>query len=328
MQELGECIDIIYIKHSLVKNQQDIFLKPHDKADGASAFAQILKTEDNLNIDSLPTVKLHSRPNIFKRIKLALDHLKRQSPVNYNWLNKTNKTGTSQGISYTLLTLEESAKLDLFAKSNNINSNSILLESLDKVSKEMFLKEDQKRVWMVPVNMRMPDQAKTFSGNFVTTLSVHMTDSDSPQTTYSQIRSMMKSGIIWGGWIIANTPKYIGEKRLRKLSKNIKSPYIGLCSNLGSWPPVSQETNTSQDHQWVVASPVTKYCPIATVIIKWNGRYSISCQLHPSISEDIKDTTNFIASWKKLLLQQSNQPVSKNINTLDWKYVEQQAHHF
>jgi hypothetical protein len=327
MQELGECIDIIYIKHSLVSEHREIFLKPHDKADGSSALAQILNQEDNFNIKSLPTVKLTSKPHFFKRIILAIDHLKRQSPIEYKWLKKSQLTGTSKGISYTLFTKEESDLLDSYAKKNETNTNAIFLESLDKISKKMFLEGDQKRVWMVPVNMRMPEQAKKLSGNYVTTLSVHMNDSDTPKTVYSQVRSMMKSGIIWGGWIIANTPKYIGESKLRKLSKNIKSPYIGLCSNLGSWPPEERKMRNEQ-HQWIMAAPVTSYCPISTVILKWNNCYSFSCQLHPSISQNINDVTLLTREWKKLVLTNVEQKASSNIQTVSWDEVEKQATYF
>lgn len=332
MKEQGECIDIIYIKHSLLNHSQEFFLKPHDLADGSSALAQIANQEDNLEIESLPVLRHNKKPNLLMRVLLAIKHLHLQKPRNYSWKLKTKKIGTSAGLSYIIFPPEISQIIDKKSKENGYNTNSLLLRTLDKVSRQELLSpknsSKEKTVWMVPVNMRTKLQAHQFSGNFVTTLSVHITPTDTIGSIYKQISSLMKSGIIWGGWIIANTPKFIGEKRLRKISKNMKSPYFGLCSNLGSWPPEHAKNESSQHHQWIPVSPVTRFCPVSTVILKWNDSYSLSCQLHPSISNNLKDTEQLVDKWGREILKEFNLTHNNQIHTVAWDRVESNAQYF
>ena len=40
MREQGEIVDMVYIKHNLDNDTQEIFLKPHDETDGAGGLLQ------------------------------------------------------------------------------------------------------------------------------------------------------------------------------------------------------------------------------------------------------------------------------------------------
>ncbi len=328
MREQGEVVDMIFIKHKPDADKQEFYLKGHDEADGSGGLMQAMTQFDNYSSCPLPTVKSEKRPPLFKRWYLAYKHLKRQKPVHYPWKQfDSNNKGAAAGLSYAIFSKEETNALEQYCRENNTNLNSLLIWAIDRVTAEKFLKDKNfdSRVWMVPVNIRKKDQATNLSGNYVTTLSVKM-HQDTPQSIHQQVRSMMRSGIIWGGEIIANAPKYIGEKRLRKMSKNIKSPYFGLCSNLGSWP-LNGQTGSSTAH-WLAASPVTRFCPVASVVGKSNDALWTTLLFHPSISSHKSDTHNAIEKWIDLLSRETGIALSAKLVVIDWKDMMAKAKRF
>jgi hypothetical protein len=314
MKEQGECIDIIFIKHSHSQQRhKEIYLKPHDQADGSSAFAQVLNKIDKENITELNTIKTEQKPSLPKRLFYIYKHLQRQKPVHYNWKKYyNNQKGVSKGVSYFILNKEQSLLIEKKAKEKKSNVNSLFLSALDKATSELLENKNQKRVWMLPVNIRTKKFAKELKHNYVTTLSIILENNRSDKEIYNQIKSMMKSGIIWGGQIVANAPKYIGENRLRKMSQNIKSPYIGLLSNMGQW----DSRRPKNDEHWVMAAPVTRFCPVASILKKWNGQYSFSCQLHPTLSQNLQETDRIMKEVLKDL------DLETNTHLIDWNSLQ------
>ncbi|EQC43961.1 hypothetical protein [Bacteriovorax sp. Seq25_V] len=325
MKELGECIDIIFIKENRENTKKKIFLKSHDLADGLSAITELLEIDNNINIDRFPIVKAHKKPSQIKRLILAYKHLKRQSPVDYNWKIKRKEiTGTSPGLAYFYFTNEQTTLIKKICEKRNINTNTLILWALDKVAGEIFVNPTEKKVWMVPVNIRDSYEQKYKKGNHATALSIITQGNQKPENIHKQIKEQMKSGIIWGGKIVANAPKLIGEKRLRKIGANAKSPYLGLCSNLGEQPFEDFRIKNKEQYQWLVFPPSIKYCPISVCIMTWDGRLGISCQLHPSIVTNIDETKQFLEKMYNEICEELNSTTSlvTTVKTIKWEDVE------
>ncbi len=326
MKEFGECIDIIFVKEKFNNQAREIFLKPHDQADGLSAVTQLLELDNKISINNLPIAKIHNKPSRIKRMILAFKHLKRQAPFNYQYkIERKEITGTSPGISFFYFNNEQTSTLKELCLKRNINLNSLVVWALDKAASTVFVEKESKRVWMIPVNIRDSYDDKFKTGNHATALSIFAQGLQKPEEIHQQIREQMKSGIIWGGKIIANAPKLIGEKRLRKIGKNAKSPYLGLCSNLGEQPFEGVDILNKEDYQWLVFPPSIKYCPISVCIMTWDGRIGISCQLHPSMISALDDTHDFLSLIYQEMINEIGfkETTQTQIKSIAWSEVEE-----
>lgn len=337
MKDFGECIDIVFIKKDNInspKESDKFYIIPHSKADGISAILTLLEQVFGLKNTSVPVVKKVKKPFLLRRLFLAYKHLKRQAPQNYALKQFTSiKKGNPSGLGYFIFSNEQTQKIQNFCLENKISLNALLLNALDQVTCKEVLDKHQKRVWMVPVNIRDEDHKRYRLGNHVTTLSIHLAkDSDSSAKSINQqMRDQLKSGIIWGGKIIANSPKFIGEKRLRKIGANVKSPYIGLCSNIGSWPNLYddlQDKNTLTEHI-IVSPPATSFCPVALAIMTWNECLTLSLQLHPSLINDLTKTSDYLEKiisevlWACKVSKDAHQKVMAH----NWQDLQAQAVH-
>lgn len=277
MRELGDDTDITF-KH--IKNDQvSFYRRRHEVSDGLGAFAALRLKLYGVDED-IPHL-IAKKPLLLVRLWLALRHVWRQRKRAYLWqpfINISNQK--RKGYGYVAFSQDETNALNDYCKQQKINTTALFLATLDEIIAELFLQVDQEKVWMVPVNIRSVREAKSLTGNFVTTLSVFVKRDLDARDIYQQMRSMLKSGLIWGGEIVANSPKYIGEEKLRRMAtRGLSSPYIGLLTNLGSW-------RQPDDSKWVLIAPASRYTPIACSLIEVNGRLSFCCQVHAGIGDE------------------------------------------
>lgn len=330
MQEIGECIDIIFIKdklNSLPSESPKFFLRSHEKSDGLSSFIDLLKVQYSQKEIVIPKLNVKNKPSFFKRILLAKKHVARQSYTKYKWQKfDKNVKGVSDGIAYMYFNKDESDLIKEFCKCNKINTNSFLLSTLDVTTLTLLDPNatNDRRKWMVPVNIRMPGEDAT--GNYVTTLTIFSNGIQSSKQFYEQIKEQLKSGIVWGGRIVANAPKYLGERGLRFFGKRMKSPFIGVCSNLGAWPV--DKISIDEDFQWLVASPITSFCPVAVVILEWEDRIGITLQLHKSICENSESSKTFMEQWKSNIQKESSIEISPTLKYVKWADVVSNSERF
>jgi len=318
LKERGENIEMVFMKIKDKCDAPQIFIRSHIQSDGIDAVIDLMK-KDGLEKPKIPVLKSETKPIWPKRLLLMKEHMKRQRPVDYSWkkINRDLK-GYPLGHSYISFSSEQTSAIKEKCRQKKCNLNSLILWATDKVASERFLEKKQKRVWMVPINIR---ENETDRGNNVTALSVMIHENDQPQDIYKQVKGMLVKGIHWGGRIVANLPKYIGISTLRFLTKNAKSPYFGIVSNLGEWNGIHGE-------KYLVIAPATTFCPITMGVLTWNGSLGLCCQLHPSLSQDINDTIQLLEDCKREILEYVGEENSLTVKNLPWSYVESKAIRF
>ncbi len=323
MEEQGENINITFNHHCYEKNITNFYLKPHYEVDGLSGFAQVLKKVSNIETSTLPYINPDNRPSFLGRIKKVVEHLKKQKPIHYYWKKcDVNKIAHPIGYSFALFSKEETKKLIKYCRDNQTNLNSLFLWAIDKECSTYFLTSNQNRKWMVPANIRKKEQSQQFYGNHATALTINTLNS-SPQNIYQQIKNDLQSGIIWGGEIVANAPKYLGENIIRKMGKSTKSPYMGLFSNLGKWPIGNKPSDEKKT--WVVAPIVSRLCPLACVANYWNEAFNISFMIHPSLTSKINDHEVVLNNIIKTIMKKADIDLNPTLKICRWENVMKQG---
>jgi len=289
MRELGEDADISFI--AIDKNEHFThYFRGHEYSDGLGIWRDIYKKRypECENFPDIPIARSTNKPWLLKRIFFFFSHIWRQRPRNYSFKKyDKNKSLRPSGFCYAFFDCHQTIELENFCKSHACSVNAVLINAADKTFKSLLKHSDQsnERVWMLPVNVRESHEKELSFGNFATALSIITDDSQTVTSLNHQIRSLLKSGIIWAGKWVAHFPRYLGIKRLKKMAKkNVKAPYLGLVSNLGSWG--HENARTGCDDSFVIVPTVSKLAPISIAAITFNGRLSLGLHLHPSLCVD------------------------------------------
>ena len=294
MREIGEDADISFI---VLRDGGKVthYFRGHEYSDGMGVWRdlyQVLYPNEERFIPKVPIVRTDNKPGFFKRLLFFFIHIWRQRPRNYQYKKEALPVaGRPKGFCYKVFSQEDTRWLNDYCKNEGVSLNALLLHSADKTFKSLLKESDthnSTRVWMVPVNTRESFEQKKQWGNFVTTLSVYLNDKQSMKDLNNQMKSMLKSGIIWGGKWVANFPKYLGMERLRSMSKkDVKAPYVGLVSNLGAWG--SSDNNVGATDGIFITPTVSKLAPVSIAAITWNGRLSLGWHLHPVLNVETSD---------------------------------------
>ena len=303
VEEMGERIDMIFGRTDCTTEHVDWFIRSHARSDGISAFVDLTKKIDNMNIGELPSMKEIPTPSLVKRFFLLIKYLKESKTTSYNWKKFfPHEKGDTSALSYFFYSKEETKKIITHCRAKNISITSFLLYHLNSCVNEIFLNDQFEVVWLLPVNFRQKGIKNNSSANHTSSLSVRIRKTYSENQLHDKIHDMLKEGVQWGAWIYSNIPKYIGLNAMRFIYKHLyKGHYLGLFSNIGNWPP----ENTSNNHDNILylgGAPGTSLSLINAVCISWNERLNMTLQIHPKISKEESDTCKLMYSWIKRVM--------------------------
>jgi hypothetical protein len=83
------------------------------------------------------------------------------------------------------------------------------------------------------------------------------------------------------------------QEELRTRDKHHR---IGMLSNLGSWPAPEEHGGDSRG-TWYFAPPSYTSAPFAAGCLTWNGRLSLTTQIHPALRLHARDLDAIMNGW-------------------------------
>ncbi|MCP4131235.1 MAG: hypothetical protein GY754_09665 [bacterium] len=296
-EEYGECIDNIIGKFSKTAKTVEWFLRSHIKSDGVGAWTDFFRMED-IRFPKQPEMKSFKRPNLLRRLRLMFRHIRNMRYREYPWKQMdTTKKGAGAGVSYALFSREESTRLLNFCREQKTTMTSLLLCSLDRVTMDKCLSAAAGKTWLIPLNMRGGVTSGDESGNFTASMGLRLPEEPSMMEIHEKIQKLYKDGVHWGAWIYSNVAKYIGLRGLRFFARYYKSGFIGVYSNIGNWDPDVSHIPDADNIRYLAAGPVTSICPVTAGSMSWRGELVITLQLHPSLTDQLTDTIDFLTAW-------------------------------
>jgi len=229
-KELGECIDMVFGRYSENQKKVNWYLRPHNVSDGIGGFTELLK-RDKIEIGQQPQLRGYKTPHVAKRLRLLYKHIRNLRAIDYPFKSfDPSKKGVGAGVSYCFFTKEQSDLLLNYCRSQKVSITSLLLWALDKAVVKNLLMAPSERAWLVPLNFRGKVTKENESGNFTSSMTIRFSETPTLKSVHSEIRSIYKSGMHWGAWILSNLTKYVGKRGLKYLLKNTKPCWIGVCS--------------------------------------------------------------------------------------------------
>lgn len=293
----------------LIKNQhlEWIFL-PHYKFDGIGGLYDLL-LKDGYFPEIPQNKKNLESPSYTKKlkafIKLTIDDLKEaKKQTKIKWRHY-NTAGAMQGkscyISYFIFSAEETNKIILFSKSQNVSVNSFLLWTLNKVVNDHLFQGEQVCTWWIPMNMRgLVDP--TCTGNIFSELKPILAPDYSIAMVHEQMNILLRKYAHWANWWQLNLIKFMGMRAATFMLQNTIMKLenaAGTFSNLGIWNCTKENF---EEENWFFCPPVFSFMPVGAGCITWNGQLTLAVQLHHVLSNKPETTQNFMNEWLRQII--------------------------
>ncbi len=300
-EAMGEWMNCLYLKWDEQEKLCFEFIH-HSDSDGASGLTKILEKEGS-SVPSVPTQKKIFKASFLEKIFLLKKFVKLTKPVNIEWAKeRRDTTGIASSFFVARFNEEQSRIIDELAKKAKVSTNALLLWALDQGVSQLLLKNDSQRKWVCPINMRV-NQLQRYGNHSASIILNGLDHAKETKPTFFQesIRSFLKGQLHWGSQIYSNMARYIGLKGTLHIAKKIKEVGTGVFSNMGDWPmpdtQCSQYSNSIQNRIFI--TPSTQVLPVAAGAFTWQGRLTLSLQIHPSLGQSEDVAEKLFRQWVK-----------------------------
>jgi len=307
-QQSGEFIGVRFAKIAPGSSQPEWFYKPHNQSDAIGSFTDLLEKERYTKIDSfeLKNKEFPSWWGIFKSWIFYLRSLKIKSPRWKNFkkhsLQKALHT-SPQALAWKVFTKEETNQIQKNAVREGGSLNSYLLNRLTHVLSAEFQDEKASVWWVLPVNMRGGIQMPSILVNGASMMDIETKPQESAYETHERIKKNFKHNIHWGTWYALSFSAMLGQCARRvilKIQSRSSSQRIGTFSNIGSWDPDPPHGFESSD--WIFCPTVFQNQLLGVGCLLFRGKLSLAIQIHPTLTEDPRISSRWLADWGRELL--------------------------
>lgn len=303
LKEMGETIDMTFGRVHLDTGKVDWLHRPHNISDGVGAFTDLLNRDGN-HISEQPLMKPGAVPSLWQRLLLLRQHLKNMRPCSYDWKFYRPSRGVGTSLAWTLFDRGDTTALLDYARANKVSLNAVLLQTLNEVCCDTLLRSPpEETVWTIPLNLRGGASSGNTSSNVTASISLRLPPSPEARYIDERIKTIYQQGVHWGAWLLSNLTAIVGKRGFRFLAERARPVWMGVFSNVGSWPMPGYTHPIDDNITYMGAPPVTALLPVTCCSMTWNQRMILTVQLHSSISDDISDTEEVMRQWARKLSQ-------------------------
>lgn len=272
---------------------------PHHSFDGLGGLAHALAQgfDAQLSVPTLPG----PYPGPAARWAAALRMLLRRAPRLLAWRYERPEPGAYEppAAAWELLTADMTSELRERARKQRVSLNALFLRGLTHALGPLLQPGKGSIEWVVPVNMRGVEPDLSPTDNQAVTLDVHFPADATANTIDSKLRRELRRNAHFGAWQLLCWLGRAGPKLVRALARReLKVRKHGSFSNLGSL----QSSQRSTEPQWWLAfNPVQRTRPIGAACLTYQGRLSLTLNIHPVLGLDSAAAQQLMHDWRQRL---------------------------
>jgi hypothetical protein len=261
----------------------------HATVDGVGRLGELLRAR-GYRIPELPRSRETRPPGPWRALRILLGARGLARPRKLRWRTRRPVVQAPRhGFPWTVLTREETERLERAARARGVSVNAWLLARLSAILWPALLEEGERGPWLFPVNMRgvagpLPDHA-----NVASAILIDCGPGTDDRAIHAQVRARLAAGMHWATWWILHVGRVVGRRGVRWIShrRERSAEYVGTFSNMGAWPPEGSAPGALDENEaWLCTPPGTPNFPVSAGLMAWNGRLSITLKVHPSVTAD------------------------------------------
>jgi hypothetical protein len=211
----------------------------HATVDGVGKLGELLRAR-GYRIPELPRSRETRPPGPWRALRILLGARGLARPRKLRWRTRRPVfQAPRHGFPWTVLTREETARLERAARARGVSVNAWLLARLSALLWPALLEEGERGPWLFPVNMRgvagpLPDHA-----NVASAILIDCGPGTDDRAIHAQVRARLAAGMHWATWWMLHVGRVVGRRGVRWISyrRERSAEYVGTFSNMGAWPP-------------------------------------------------------------------------------------------
>lgn len=277
--------------------------RSHKLFDGIGGFADILQ-EAKIVPPPLPQNKHPSKPSWwpFVRALPALLGPRRRLA----WASLEKGPAVPEGplpdpvLGWHLFDEDQSVAVREAARALGVTINSYLLKHLDAVIRKELQNPKAATPWMLPVNLRSKVKCERETENQSSYLAIQIAHDQDVTDLHADIHRRLDRGEHWAAWkgYSATRPFPPALKKWALAHDRAMTQWnLGLFTNLGNWDPDKTITDPDYSRAWVVRATVLRSQMIGAACISFQGRLSLSVQVHPDLTTAPSVPERWMKDW-------------------------------
>lgn len=309
-EENGDKMLMRGVRHSLETKVDHWMERNHKDTDGLSFFVDEMRL---VGYDNLSYTEANKNFDLswWKKLLVFIKIFKGKKPVITQWKKPLLQISYAQeNAVWSYFSPELSKKIERSSKKNGVNLSTYLLWVLSQELR-FFLSDDSAlEYWVFPFNLRGLVSVISPNANQASFVEVPVRNEDSAKTIFRTIQGAMASQQYWAFWWIMSLGRLTGINFIRKFFQTLRRKNIchfGTYTFYGHWPPKSVTNLRYKDEIWIGFPPVTKAQPISCGAMIWDGKLTLSLNIHPALGFSKVQTEELLEKIKERLTKDTEQ---------------------
>lgn len=273
---------------------------PHHSFDGLGGLAYALAHRFGAELN-VPTLAA-PYPRRVLRWVAALRLLLRRAPRRLRWRHERPELGPNERptAAWELLTTDMTTELRERARRQRVSLNALFLHALSHALEPLLEPGAGSIEWVVPVNMRGLEPALTPTDNQAVTVDIHFPIIATASVIDDKLRAELRQNAHFGAWQLLCWLGRAGPKLVRALARReLKVRKHGSFSNLGSLQ--CSQCSSTEPQWWMAFNPVQRTRPIGAACLTYEGRLSLTLNIHPVLGLDRAAARRLVNDWRQRL---------------------------
>ncbi len=303
VESLGEYIGIRFGRSVSGSEDVEWMYLPHTDYDGIGGLAHLLR-ERGAEIKELPQI---THPGGFTWLVFLRFLPLLMAPIRIlSW--RTIKQGdhpkttvlASPAVSTHVFDEEKTMNIRRAGRFADVTVNSILMKYLDRAIRSSLADPSCAVPWMVPVNLRGRVKRDRDTGNHSSYVGIRILASEGVKEVQQHIYRAIHKGqhlAVWMGLAISRNFSALTRSRIIRANRATSQWSVGCFSNLGEWDSGREISAKDCLGDWFFAPPTLRFQMIGAGCVTFQGRLSLTLQIHPELTTSPEVAAEWMRSW-------------------------------
>ena len=303
LESVGEFVGIRFGRVNPSSGAVEWMFLSHATYDGIGGFAHLLR-ERGAPVEELPKITHPGKLSWWPFIRFLPTMLARRKSLKWRELKQGEPLTTSAqpapAVAYHVFDEEATAKIRRASRHADVTVNSLLMKYLDRAIRPSLADPASAIPWMVPVNLRGRVTQPQDTGNHSSYVGIRIYASQGARDVQNHIYQAINKGqhlAAWNGFAATRSTSTATKKRLIQANRATSQWSVGGFSNLGAWDPEKQITAPECQGDWLFAPPVLRFQMIGAGCVTFQGRLTLTLQIHPELTTSPEVAAEWLRSW-------------------------------
>ena len=303
LESLGEFVGIRFGHIRREGGEVEWHFLPHTRYDGIGGFAHLLR-ERGAEIGGLPQITHPGKLSWWHFCRFLPKMLAPRRYLKWRDLVQCGEASVSaeppSAVAYEVFDEERTARIRRASRAAGVTVNSFLMKYLDRSIRPALDDPSSAIPWMVPVNLRGHVNKADDTGNHSSYVGIRIYASQSAKDIHRLIYDAIRRNEHLGAWKGFAASRCTGirlKQRIIRANRATSQWSVGGFSNLGEWDAQKRITQPGCAGDWLFAPPVLRFQAIGAGCVTFQGRLTLTLQIHPGLTTSPEIASEWMRSW-------------------------------